>query len=131
MSVLTAETSIRVRSTATVHRQRVTAAHPARVLTWSTTRDGIWSATVGSAFAGTIERIDAGFQVRDWQGSIESMHATLEAAQLSLEPAVREAARATTAAIRRRAGLLSSSTTVMALIGFAGVVVTWVAANPF
>lgn len=131
MSVLTAETGIRVHSTATVHRQHVIAAQPVRVVTWSTTRDGVWNALVGSASAGTIERIDAGFQVRDWQGSVESIHTTLDAAQLSLEPAVRESARATAAAICRRAGLLSSSTTVMAVIGFAGVVVTWVATNPF
>lgn len=129
MSVLTAETSIR--TTATTRRQHTFIVQPVRVLSWSTTRDGIWDALIGSTTAGTIHRTDAGFQVRDWQGTIESLRPTLEAAQLSLEPAVRTAARAATEAIRRRAGLLTTSTTVVALMGFAGIITTWIATNPF
>ncbi|WP_375399296.1 hypothetical protein [uncultured Amnibacterium sp.] len=137
MSVLSAGTTVRIRrSTAASYLQPQTA-QATQVLSWTTSRDGLWTARIGetgtdadSRIAGTIERTAAGFQVRDWRGTVETVHPTLEAAQLSLEPAVRAAARTMTAAIQRRAGLLASSTVVTALVGFTGIIATWIAINP-
>lgn len=142
MSVLNAGTTVRIRrsiATSYLRPQAVPSdrVHSAHALSWTSSRDGLWTARIGdtgtdadSRIAGTIERTAAGFQVRDWQGTIETIHPTLEAAQSSLEPAVRTAARTATAAIQRRARLLTSSTAVIALIGFTGIIATWIAVQP-
>ena len=130
MSVLTTRSRVRMGSTATTYLPQQQLSQPTGMLDWSTTSDGVWSARIGLDAAGSVERIQSGFQVRDWQGTVESVHPSLDAAQCSLEPGVRAAARAAADGVQRRANLLASSTLALALVGVPLAIASWFAANP-
>lgn len=131
MSVLNVRSGVRLRTTAIPYlaAQREQPA-PVRMLDWSTSSDGVWSARIGVDSAGSVQRIGAGFQVRGWEGTVESVFPTLEQAQHSLEPGVRAAARTARDAIERRATVLASSTLALALVGVPALVVAWFSSNP-
>ncbi|WP_375401367.1 hypothetical protein [uncultured Amnibacterium sp.] len=130
MSVLNIRSGMRLRSTAMPFLPKQQQSYPTPMLDWNTTSDGVWSARIGLDTAGSIERIDAGFQVRDWEGSVEGVYPTLRQAQRSLEPSVRAAARAARDGIERRANLLASSTLALGLIAVPTLAAAWFSANP-
>lgn len=131
MSVLNIRSGTRLRSTAMPFLpKQQEQSHPTPMLDWSTTSDGVWSARIGLDSAGSIERLDAGFQVRDWEGSVEGVYQSLQQAQRSLEPGVRAAARTARDGIERRASLLASSTLALGLIAVPTLAIAWFSANP-
>lgn len=131
MSVLNIRSGVRLRTTALPYlakqREQPVAT---RMLDWSTSSDGVWSGRIGIDTAGSVQRIDSGFRVRDWEGAVEAVFPTLEQAQRSLEPAVRAAARTARDAIERRATILASSTLALGLVGVPALVVAWFSNNP-
>lgn len=130
MSVLNIRSGIRVRTTAMPYLAKQQQSVPMQMLDWNTARDGVWTARIGLDVAGSVQRVEAGFQVSDWEGSVEGVHPTLEQAQRSLEPGVRAAARNARDAVERRASLLASSTLALGLIAVPGLAVAWFSANP-